>query len=302
LGTLFKAIVCACLLSIPFLSSSSVAKTQVVMLGTGTPNADPERSGPSVAVVVNDTPYLIDFGPGVVRRAAAAYKKGVEGLDVKKLNTAFVTHLHSDHTSGFSDLILSPWVLERELPLKVYGPQGIKSMAEYIVAAYSADINMRLHGAQPSNPNGYKVIAQEIEPGPIYADENVKVEAISVKHGSWKQSFGFKFVTADKVIVISGDAVPSESIIQACNECDILIHEVYSDAGFKTRPKEWQNYHSKYHTSATELAAIANKSKPKLLVLYHQLYWGFDDKKLLEEVGASYKGKIVSASDLDIYE
>ena len=43
------------------LEPSSV--TKVVMLGTGTPNADPERSGPAVAIVVNDTPYLVDFGP-----------------------------------------------------------------------------------------------------------------------------------------------------------------------------------------------------------------------------------------------
>src|ERR1041384_1627449 len=83
-------------------------KTQDVMLGTGTPNADPERSGPSVAIVVNDTPYLIDFGPGVVRRAAAAFKAGVQGLEVKNLKRAFITHLHSDHTVGYPDLIFTP--------------------------------------------------------------------------------------------------------------------------------------------------------------------------------------------------
>jgi len=85
-------------------------KTQIVLLGTGTPNADPDRFGPSVAIVVNNTPYLVDFGPGVVRRAAAAFKKGVTGLAVRNLNRAFVTHLHSDHTAGLPDLILTPWV------------------------------------------------------------------------------------------------------------------------------------------------------------------------------------------------
>ncbi len=52
----------------------------LVLLGTGTPNADPDRFGPSVAVVVGDQPYLVDFGPGVVRRAAAAAQAGIEGL------------------------------------------------------------------------------------------------------------------------------------------------------------------------------------------------------------------------------
>ncbi|MFT5211454.1 MAG: ribonuclease BN (tRNA processing enzyme) [Flavobacterium sp.] len=282
------------------------AKTQVVVLGTGTPNADPDRSGPALAVVVDDVPYLIDFGPGIVRRASAANKKGVAGLAVKKLSTAFVTHLHSDHTAGFSDLILTPWVLERETQLKVFGPKGIKEMADHIIAAYSQDIDMRLNGAQPANPDGYRVDAHEIalnkSSHEIYRDERVRVDAIPVDHGSWKQAFGFKFVTADKTIVISGDTVPSESIIEACKGCDILLHEVYSDEGFLTRPKDWQKYHSKFHTSATELAALANKAKPKLLVLYHQLFWGVDDATLLKEISGTYKGKVVSASDLDVYE
>lgn len=294
------------ILALIFFAGSAHAKTQVVVLGTGTPNADPDRSGPALAVVVDDVPYLIDFGPGIVRRASAANKKGVAGLAVNKLSTAFVTHLHSDHTAGFSDLILTPWVLERETQLKVFGPKGIKEMADHIIAAYSQDIDMRLHGSQPANPDGYRVDAHEIGQNKsiheIYRDERVTVHAIPVDHGSWKQAFGFKFVTADKTIVISGDAVPSESIIEACNGCDILLHEVYSDEGFLTRPEDWQKYHSRFHTSASELAALANKAKPKLLVLYHQLFWGVDDATLLKEVGATYKGKVVSASDLDVYE
>src|SRR5436190_23623861 len=72
--------------------------TQIVLLGTGTPNADPARSGPSVAIVVNDTPYIVDFRPGVVRRVSAAFQKGVKGLAVKNLSRAFVTHLQRYHS------------------------------------------------------------------------------------------------------------------------------------------------------------------------------------------------------------
>ena len=85
--------------------------TRVVLLGTGTPNADPARSGPAVAVVVNDQAYLVDFGPGVVRRAAAAAERGIDALAPQRVNVAFLTHLHSDHTAGYPDLILTPWVL-----------------------------------------------------------------------------------------------------------------------------------------------------------------------------------------------
>src|SRR5438477_9392419 len=80
--------------------TTSPSRTQVVLLGTGNPSADPDRSGPSVAIVVNDTTFIVDCGPGVVRRASAAFRKGVAGLTMSKLKTAFITHLHSDHTLG----------------------------------------------------------------------------------------------------------------------------------------------------------------------------------------------------------
>jgi len=275
--------------------------TQIVLLGTGTPNADPARSGPSVAIVVNDTPYLVDFGPGVVRRAAAAFEKGVKGLAVKNLSRAFVTHLHSDHTVGYPDLILTPWVLDRKEPLQVFGPKGIKPMTEHILKAYREDIDIRLNGGEPSNKTGYKVIARDIKPGVVYRDENVTVKAFLVNHGSWREAYGFRFETPGRTIVISGDCRPSPSVIENCNGCDVLIHEVYSQAGFATRPPEWQKYHSRFHTSSRELAEIASKARPGLLVLYHQLFWGTSEDNLLKEVREGYAGRVVSGSDLDIY-
>ncbi|MFT5140993.1 MAG: ribonuclease BN (tRNA processing enzyme) [Lysobacterales bacterium] len=278
------------------------SRTQLVLLGTGTPNADPDRFGPSLAIVVNDTPYLVDFGPGVVRRAAAAHRNGINGLEVSKLEHAFVTHLHSDHTSGYPDLILTPWVLEREAPLKVFGPKGLKDMTEHIQLAYKIDIDVRLNGLEPANTEGYKVEVTEIEPGVIFQDENVKVTAFSVPHGSWKPAFGYRFDTADKSIVVSGDTGPNEKLVEICNGCDILVHEVYSTAGFARRIPVWQNYHSSFHTSSSELADIATRAKPGLLVLFHQLYWGTSDEDLLKEVQAAYEGKVVSGVDLDVFD
>jgi ribonuclease BN (tRNA processing enzyme) len=276
-------------------------RTQIVLLGTGNPNADPDRFGPSVAILVNDTPYLVDFGPGVVRRAAAAAQKGVKGLEVKNLNRAFATHLHSDHTAGYPDLILSPWVLERKDPLHVYGPKGIRAMTGHILKAYQSDIYIRLHGGQPSNKTGYRVIAHEIKPGVVYKDQKVTVKAFLVDHGLWREAYGFRFETADRTIVISGDCRPSPAVIQNCNGCDVLIHEVYSEAGFATRPPEWQEYHSRYHTSSRELAELASKARPGLVILYHQLFWGTSEADLLKEISAGYSGKVISGRDLDVY-
>lgn len=283
------------------LPTEPTTKTQIVLLGTGTPNADPDRSGPSVAIVVNDTPYLVDFGPGVVRRAAAAYRKGVKGLAVHNLKIAFVTHLHSDHTAGYADLILTPAVLDRNAPLEVYGPPGIKAMTRHILKAYRQDMEVRINGLERGNPMAYRVNVREIKPGVVYRDRNVVVTAFPVRHGSWKHAYGFRFETPDRTIVISGDCAPSPSIIENCRGCDVLIHEVYSQAGFAGRPARWQRYHASFHTSSRELAEIAVEARPGLLILYHQLMWDSTEEELLNEIRQLYKGKVVSGHDLDVY-
>src|SRR5438105_559551 len=109
------------------------ARTQMVMLGTGTPRPDPERAGPATAIVVGDASYLVDAGPGIVRRAEAARVKGFAALAPEKLLTAFMTHLHSDHTVGYPDLIFTTWVQGRHAPLKVYVPARLESMTKYIL-------------------------------------------------------------------------------------------------------------------------------------------------------------------------
>ncbi len=276
-------------------------QTKIVFLGTGTPIPDADRFGPSVAIVVNDTPYLVDFGPGVVRRAYAAYRNGIKGLSPSKLTRAFVTHLHSDHTVGYPDLIFTPWVADRDQPLWVYGPKGLKAMTWHIMQAYREDIAMRLNGLEHANKEGYKVRAFEIKPGVIYKDQNVTVKAFRVRHGSWREAYGYRFETRDKTIVISGDTAPAESIVENCNGCDVLIHEVYSLAGFQKKPPRWQKYHSHFHTSSIELAEIATRAKPKLLILYHQLFWTESEADLLNEIRAHYAGPVVSAHDLDVY-
>jgi ribonuclease BN (tRNA processing enzyme) len=111
------------------------SQTQVVLLGTGTPLPDPERAGPCTAIVVNGTPYLVDLGTGVVRRAAAARNKGVQALEPTNLKIAFITHLHSDHTLGVADVLLPPWVMGRKEPFELYGPPGTRAMAERILTA-----------------------------------------------------------------------------------------------------------------------------------------------------------------------
>jgi ribonuclease BN (tRNA processing enzyme) len=278
------------------------AATQVVILGTGTPRADPARSGPAVAVIYNGRAYLFDAGPGVVRRAAAAAARlNIAALQAPSLNRVFLTHLHSDHTMGLPDLILTPWVLGRKQPLDFYGPPGTTAMAGRIEAAWEQDIEVRVHGLERANATGYQVAAHDVEPGVVYREGALKVTAFAVHNGSWPQAFGYRVDTSDRTIVISGDCSPSPALADACRGCDVLLHEVYSLVDAQRPEPGWLEYLRDFHTSSTELAQIAAKAKPKLLVLYHQLIRGATDQALLKDVRKNYTGRVVSAHDLDLY-
>ena len=277
--------------------------TKVVMLGTGTPQARPEASGPAVAIVVNGAVYLVDAGPGVVRRAAAAARNGIAELRVQNLKTVFITHLHSDHTLGLPDVIFSPWVLQRTEPLEIYGPRGLRDMVEHIEKAWEKDVDLRIHGLEQENKTGYQAHAHEIEPGVIFQDKNVKVTAFLVPHGSWDQAFGYRFDTADRSVVLSGDTGPTDAVAKACHGCDVMVNEVYSEAGLLALHAAGQaKYFHSFHVSPKEVAEEATEGKPGLLVLYHQVYWGAttaDD--VTDEVKKWYAGKVVSGKDLEVY-
>lgn len=290
-------------------------ETKLVLLGTGTPNACPDASGPSSAVVVGDRAYLVDFGPGVVRQAAKAYRNGIDALRPDRLVTAFCTHLHTDHTAGYPDLIFTPWVLERKEPLRVFGPKGIRDMTEHLLKAYKVDIDFRINGFEKANEVGYRVETQEITSGVIYRDDRVTVEAFPASHGTL-ESYGFKFTTPDRVIVISGDTAPLEIVAEKAKGCDILLHEVEYTAGLAAREPKWQKYHREVHTLSVDLAEIAKKARPKLLVTYHRIYhmeiqdntvdvgaeMARRNEAILEEIrNAGYEGPVVNGMDLDVF-
>jgi ribonuclease BN (tRNA processing enzyme) len=284
------------------------SRTQVVLLGTGNPGPSPDNSGPATAIVVNGQAYLVDFGAGVVRRAAAAQRKGISALNPINIKHAFLTHLHSDHTIGYPDLIFTPWVIGRKIPLEVYGPPGIKAMTDHVLAAWADDIKIRNGPIERDLPehsaDGYRVNAHEISPGVVYKDSNVTVTAFNVNHGEWgARAFGYRFQTTDRTIVITGDTSPSERVVEQCNGCDILIHEVYTEAGYAKASPEWQRMRRAYHTSSRQLGELATRANPGLLILYHQQYQFTEstEEDLMREMRAAYRGRFVSGHDLDVF-
>jgi ribonuclease Z len=275
------------------------ARTRIVMLGTGNPYPNPERSGPATAIVVDSTAYLVDIGAGVIRRWNAALSAGLGPLPIWALRTAFVTHLHSDHTLGYAELILDSWRTSggTASALRVFGPVGLEAMTQHILAAYAEDIRIRTGpgGGLEGRP-APQVQVREIVEGVVYEDSLVMVTAFRVKHGAWAHAFGYRFQTPDMTIVISGDAAPPSVVPDFCQQCDVLIHEAALPEGPGVTP-----YYRNYHTTAEELAAIANRTQPKLLVVYHHRP-GDIPGRVLQVIRSLYSGRVVSAIDGDVYQ
>lgn len=279
---------------------SNLPGTEVILLGTGTPYPDPASSGPATAVVIGGRVFLFDAGPGVMRRLRAA------NLPINGPEALFITHLHSDHTLGYPDLILTSWVMRRQGPFGVYGPRGLRRMTRHLLAAYSEDIQLRTDGLEHEVPRGYRVNVHEIQSGVVYEKEGVRVTAIAVPHGAWQASFAYRIDTPDRSIVISGDTRPSEALVKAARGVDVLIHEVYSAAHLapENRPggQDWPRYCREYHTSDVELGQLAARIQPKLLILDHIIRMGATDEEMLSAVRAGgYRGQLVMGKDLARY-
>jgi len=272
--------------------------TSVVFLGTGTPRPDPTTMGPATAIVVGSRTFLFDAGVGVTRRFTAAH------IPLPSIGAVFFTHLHSDHTLGYPDLIFTTWTTGRNAPFQVYGPHGLAAMTDAIYTAWREDIAVRTSGLEHLSATGYRVTVHEIGSGVVFDSGGVRVTAIPVLHGSWKEAYGYRIDTPDRSIVISGDSRPAVAIEQAARGVDILIHEVHpesAEAAAETGGRgDWARYLREFHTSDVGLGKLAAAARPKTLVLYHFGAHGNADDEVVATIRAQgYTGRIVVAKDLD---
>jgi ribonuclease BN (tRNA processing enzyme) len=293
LGTVPTGVTAQRVASCPSAVFDSASSSLVVVLGVGTPNLTPERSGTSVGIIVRGTLYIFDAGPGVERRLFELCAR--PSARFRRYGPVFITHLHSDHTLGLPGLLYHAH--NPGEPFRVIGPPGIRSMMEHIVAAWSEDRTIRMGARQLTDSTRWETDVREITRGVVWQDANVTVTAIEVQHGAWTYALGYHVQTPDRRIVISGDTRPSEAIVEACSGCDILIHEM-------TPIRNTGSYAREYHTSAQQLGELAARAKPRQLVVYHSIWApeAMDDVvAALRAIGASYTGPIVFARDFDIY-
>jgi ribonuclease BN (tRNA processing enzyme) len=197
--------------------------------------------------------------------------------------------------------------LGRKDPVVVYGPKGLSDMTQHVLSAWKVDIDSRLKGIDRLRASGCAVHAHEIDAGVFYTDDNIKVTAFRVRHAGFENAFGFRIETPDKTIVFSGDTSPTQSLLDNCHGCDVLIHEAYSQATYDNVAPKCQAYRRENHTSSTELAELSNRVRPGLLILTHRVNTGAamsmpdPEDVLLEEIRRLYKGSVVTGHDLDIF-
>lgn len=298
----------------PRLFAARDATTKVAMVGSGTVPPNPYRRGPAGAIIVNNTPYLIDAGEGVwrglVRVATAHDGLLADALLPTKMTRVFLSHLHSDHTVGLPSLMLFPWPYGRTAPLEVHGAIGVEKLVSGLLDAYHGDLHERLYGPEEKNPTGWKTIAHEIQkPGPVYEDDNIRVECFHHPHGSFVQNFGYRFETDDKVIVWAGDGQVSDSFAAAAQDADLLFCELASveTVGNATwggaTPEEKAKTIWAYHMKPDRLAELASSANVKTLVLHHECNYSdpFEPDALVNELKRVYDGHVISARDGDIF-
>ena len=271
---------------------SKPPEMEVVLIGTGFPRPDPERAGPSTAVRIGEGLYLVDAGRGVMMRLAGS------GLNWRGITKVFLTHLHSDHTSGLPDVFTSTWIFDRAVPLDVYGPKGTAQAMAGLEQFFAADIRIRRELTEKNVAAGARIAAHVVKPGVAYQDSDVTITAFEVDHSPVKPAFGYRFESHGRVVVISGDCRPTPELIRQARNADVLVHEVYLPEFFDHHDSPEVAARLKhYHTSADEVGEVARDAQPKLLVLTHVIP-ADGEQEILRRASRHFQGKIVVGKDL----
>ena len=272
----------------------------LIILGTGVPVPDPERSGPAYALLLGERTFLFDAGAGVMRRVAAA------GLPINGFTAAFLTHLHSDHTLGLPDVLFTTWTMGRRGPFPLVGPPGTEAMVSHLLAAWHEDITVRTTGLEQGQPAGPFVTVVESRGGVVYDSAGVRITAIPVPHGELRLAFGYRIELPTRTIILSGDTAPSQAIEDASRGADVLVHEGYPEVRLVTENRpggdQWPAYMRAVHTSDVEIGQLARRSGVKQLVLSHFVWMGGTPEEAVAGVRrGGYEGPVVVAKDLEAF-
>ncbi len=300
-------------------SPTPASGTVLVTLGTqGGPVPTAARLQPANALIVNGQPYLIDAGNGVARQLALA------GIRYTAIRQIFITHHHDDHNADLGTLMGMVWSIGVPAPITAYGPDGTKEFLEGFKRSFAVNQEIR----ESDFPELYKItpdaffLAKDIgeakEARTLYQDKNVQVDAIENCHYHFAPgapahdaaSYAFRFRTADRTIVFSGDTGPCEPLVAFARGADVLVHEVINldllsaatraqgipDARLATMMRHMEEDHS----TPDVVGRLAAQAGVGMVVLTHVIPGTDDipDSAYVDGVARHFHGKVVVAKDL----
>lgn len=245
--------------------------------------------------------YVVDCGNGVARQLVFA------GVPLPKLRHIFITHQHSDHNADYGNLIWLAWASGLRTRVDAWGPPPLEKMTRLFFEMNAYDINTRItdEGRVPLAP---LVQVHELsDAGLVMQDGSVKVTAALVHHPPVVPAFAYRFDTADRSIVISGDTAVSENLVRLARGADVLVHEALYAPALDRLVARVPNAATlkqsimSHHTSAEDAGRVAEAAGVKMLVLSHLV--PADDPAVTEQMwidaaSARYKGPIVVGKDL----
>ncbi len=268
---------------------------RVTLLGSGAPPPVMDRFGPATLVEVGPEKFLFDAGRGAMQRL---HQLRIPFADITGM---FLTHHHSDHVVGFADLWLTGWIGRpwgsRRVPLKIWGPEGTRQMAEHLPLAFATDIRVRSHN-YPAD--GVKLEATEITEGLVFDDGGVKVTVFEVDHGGEAlMAFGYRIDYRGHSAVISGDTTFNENLIRRAEGTDLLVHEVSMARGAAAENEELIARIGRNHTFPEEAGEVFARVKPRLAVYTHLLLFGSARAEdLIPATRPKYDGALEVGEDL----
>lgn len=282
--------------------SAAKPRTRLILLGTaGGPTPKALRAAPAQIIVVDGVGYLIDAGNGVGRQLALA------GIPLPSIRHLFVTHQHSDHQADYGTVLLLAWASGLRTPVDTWGPPPLARMTELALELQRADITTRMRDEGRPDPRTLFRPHERSTGGVVMQDERVRVTAALVDHPPVVPSFAYRFDTADRSIVISGDTTRSDALIRLARGADVLVHEAIWPpaidrivAGDNDAPALRAHLLAS-HTSAEDCGRVAAAAGVKTLVLSHFVPGGdatITDAMWREAAAKHFRGEIVVGRDL----
>jgi ribonuclease BN (tRNA processing enzyme) len=294
--------------------------TRLITLGTRAgPNPTVGRAQSSNLLIVNGAQYVIDAGDGVTRRLTRL------GTNFRAIDTIFITHPHSDHTSGLGALMSVIYDSNHTSPVNIYGPPGTVASVQGLLDFLAVNSDIRISDGTKVIPASRIFSGHDTGAGTIFQDPNVKVTSVENTHfhfqpgspgyGKYK-SYAYRFDTPDRSVVFTGDTGPGEAVVTLAKGADLLVSEVtgsldsYKEEQMKTG--RWQamtpeqqagalRHMSQEHLLPDEVGRMATHAGVKAVVLTHlpatsnpkEDYQGF-----AAQVKKEFSGPVLVANDL----